>query len=87
MLDCLVSSNVGNETMIPSLGSPRTPFTRPPSNVVSSPQWALAGVNWVLDVLQDIVITTVVYHFDSKLHSRHWSGGRRSSVAGGGVSW
>jgi hypothetical protein len=87
ILDCLVSSNAGNKTMIPSPGSPRAPFVGPPSIVVSSPQWALVGVNWVLDVLQDIVITIVVCHFDSKLHSRCWSGGRRSSAAGGGVSW
>jgi hypothetical protein len=79
ILVCLVSSNASNETMIPSLGSPRAPFAGPPSIVVSSPQWALAGINWVLDVLQDIVITTVVCHFDSMLHSR------RSSATGGGV--
>jgi hypothetical protein len=70
ILDSLVSSNAGNKTMIPSPRSPRAPFAGLPTIVVSSPQWALVGINWVLDVLQDILITIVVCYFDSKLHSR-----------------
>ena len=31
--------------MIPSLGSPRSPFANPPSIEASSPQWALVGVD------------------------------------------
>jgi hypothetical protein len=54
ILDCLVSLYAGNETMIPSLGSPRAPFAGPPS--IALP---LDGVGWWYvcpDVLEDVTI-------------------------------
>jgi hypothetical protein len=57
ILDCLVSSNAGNETMIPSLGSPRAPFAGPPSIIIHAD-----GVGWWYvgpDVLEDVAIMMV----------------------------
>ena len=64
ILDCHVSPNAGNETMAPSLGCPRAPSAGPHSIEISSRQWALADVNWVLDALQNMAITTVVCRID-----------------------
>jgi hypothetical protein len=57
ILDCLVSSNAGNETMIPSLGSPRASFDGPPSIVLPAD-----GVGWWYvgpDVSEDVTIRWV----------------------------
>jgi hypothetical protein len=54
ILDCLVLSNAGNETMIPSLGSPRASFVGPPTIALPAD-----GVGWRYvgpDALEDVTV-------------------------------
>jgi len=54
ILDCLVLSKAGNETMIPSLGSPRASFVGPPTIALPAD-----GVGWRYvgpDALEDVTV-------------------------------
>jgi hypothetical protein len=64
ILDCLVLSNTGNETMIPSLGSPRASFVGSPTIVLpaNGVEWRYVGP----DVLEDVTI------FGARISNAGW---------------